>query len=182
MSSTIKQELVSRGYVTGYEQDQRREAALTIALTRQCHAFTHFVTVTFPRSTNEQEALEAIHQALRALDGLNQKRVRFFYELSLSPRHLYGSTTEDSTGEQELLTHWHVHLLLGGLRDSVTPRQLSRVFRQQCHGFVCVMRNDGSPRLSEYLASRSRGNRIGGLQQTNDRTIRSTLASFGEAI
>jgi len=178
----IKHELMSRGYVVGYEKDQRREAALNTALVQQRYAFTHFVTVTFPRATTEQRALETMHRALRALDGLNQKRVRFFYELSIEPKYWTSAVKETASELDTLLTRWHVHVLLGGLGSAITHRQIEQVFRKQCRGLVKVKRNDGSPRLSGYLASRRRGNRIGALQQTNDRTIKATMARLGQVI
>ena len=178
----IKHELEARGYVAGYEQDQRREVALNTALVQQRHAFTHFATVTFPRATTEQEALDTMHRALRALDGVNQHRVRFFYELSLEPKYLYAAVSETSYDDSAMLTRWHVHILLGGLRQDLTFRQLHDVFKRQCRGHVSVKRYDGSPRLSAYLSSRKRGNRIGKLQRTNDRTIKTTMARFGEVL
>lgn len=178
----IKHELMARGYVAGYEQDQRREAALNTALVLQRHAFTHFVTVTFPDAITELEAVIAINRSLRSLGRLNQKRVRFFCELSLAPQHGFTSATESSSGDAEMVTRWHVHLLLGGLNGEITCRQIASAFHHASGGIVDVQVTDGSPRLSEYLASRNTGNRVGKLQRTNDRTIKTTMARFGEVI
>lgn len=179
---TIRREMKARGYEGTAGQQEARRRAMYDALKAQRFAYSTFATVTFPWAISEADAVVAIGKCLRVLGSLNGGPFRHFYELSLDRKHWYSATAADYLGDTQLVAHWHVHLLLGGLRSTLTRADIRRALRHGHWGHVDVKEYDHSEALSSYLASDLKGNLLGRLQGTNDRTIRDKLARAGEIV
>lgn len=178
----VKTELHNRRYTEDYAKRIVREASIEDVLFEHRFLFSHFATLTFAVPVTEYYVVESVHRALRSLDGVNQQRIKYFYEISLSPKHQFVTTERDVSGEKELRTRWHVHALLGGFRDSLSEESLETTLSSAYNGRVMLQRSDGSRRLYSYVASSNTGNLVGALQRTNVSSIRNVLAQKGIVI
>jgi hypothetical protein len=165
-----------------WQKDQARERALREALMMQRDTFQHFVTLTFAEPLSPAEATARTLSALYALQKQIGAHLKHFATLSLDQKYQWRAADDMHSESDELVTHWHVHMLVSGLGDAMTLRQIEQFFQRQSFGETRALHADGAAALMEYCTDSWRGNRVGKLQFTNDRTIRTHMTRAGHRI
>lgn len=184
------------------ERDAARQQVLHDALIQQRHAFQYFVTATFltpiaagDASLKVQQFLKGLqrHRFLRMrrrMDRLagftpqpkTRGRIKYFYTLSLDQRHQWAFRDEHVVGNEELVSRWHVHMLLNAYDRSLSAADLTMELDLAGFGVCDYFHYDNNPRLMGYLMAVNKGNRVGKLQFTNDVTIRNAMERAGHMI
>jgi hypothetical protein len=183
-------------------RDAARQQVLHDALTQQRYAFQYFVTATFLSPVAASEASLKVQQFLtglqrhrflrmwRRMDRLagitpqpkTRGRIKYFYTLSLDQRHQWAFRDEHVDGNDDLVSRWHVHMLLSAYDRTLSAADLTMELDLAGFGQCDYFRYDSDPKLMGYLMAVNKGNRVGKLQFTNDVTIRRVMERNGHLI
>lgn len=179
----IREQLYQNGLKDqDWQKDQARERALREALMMQRDTFQLFVTLTFAAPVSPADATARTLSALYALQQQIGAHIKHFATLSLDQMYQWRAADDMHLDKSELVTRWHVHLLVSGIDDHLTLRQIEQFYEKQGFGETRAHFADGAAALMAYCTDSWRGNRVGKLQFTNDRTIRTHMTRMGHMI
>lgn len=184
------------------ERDRQRSALLETVLRDQQHTFQFFVTATFLTPQPLSDAVDQVHELL---DGLSRNRflkttrrlqvlagqtpmshargrIKYFYSLSLDQRHQWAFADAHTAEVDDLVSRWHVHLLVAGQGRRFKPEDIMLELELANFGKYFIRPIFDVDHVARYMMREDKGNRVGKLQKTNDRTIRDALERHGHLI
>ncbi|MFN5598686.1 MAG: hypothetical protein ACK5AK_04810 [Gemmatimonas sp.] len=163
-------------------RDQQREHALVAALRMQRDTFQYCTTITFRQAIPLGDAVVLIRKALRQIEHKTGQHLKHFVSLALTQNHQWQDRDIDVSENTDLIAHWHAHAMLSGIPETLSVDHVAGIFWEAGCGHTLLQRYDGHDAALTYLVDASIGNRVGKLQFTNDRTIRTQLARAGQLI